>query len=102
GGAEGAVTRGAAGATGDLAHLRRRQLAKLVTVELTVGREGDVVDVEIEAHADRVSGDEIIDVARLIKRDLGVARARRERTKHHGGAAALTPDQFGDGVNFIG
>ena len=64
--------------------------------------EGDVVDVEVEAHADRVGGDEEVDVARLVERDLGVARARRQRAEHHGGAAALAADQLGDRVDLVG
>ena len=78
------------------------ELAELIAVELAVGGKGDVIDVEIEAHADGVGRDQIIDVAGLIERDLRVARARRERAEHHRGAAALAADQFGDGVNFVG
>ena len=78
GGAEGAVAGGAAGAAGDLREFGRRQAAELIAVELAVGGEGDVVDVEIEAHADGVGGDEIIDVAVLEHLDLRVARARRQ------------------------
>jgi hypothetical protein len=76
GGAEGAVARGAAGAPGDLGEFRRRQAAELIAVIFAVGGEGDVIDVEIEAHADGVGGDEIIDVAVLIHRNLRIACAR--------------------------
>ena len=61
-----------------------------------------MIDVEVEPHADRVGGDEIIDVAGLVERDLRVARARRERAEHHRRAAALAADQFGDGVDLLG
>ena len=61
-----------------------------------------MIDVEVEPHADRVGGDEIIDVAVLEHRDLRVARARRERAQHHGGAAMLAADQFGDRVDLVG
>ena len=60
----------------------RIEPAELIAVEFPVGREGDVVDVEIEPHADGVGGDEIVDVAGLVERDLGVAGARRERAEH--------------------
>jgi hypothetical protein len=60
-----------------------------------------VIDVEIEAHADGVGGNEIFDVARLIELDLGVARARGERAEHHGGAAALAADQLGDRIDLF-
>ena len=102
GGAEGAVAGGAAGAAGDLGELGRIEPAELIAVELAVGRKGDVIDVEIEPHADRIGGDQIFDVAGLIERDLGVAGARAERAQHHGGAAALAADQFGDGIDFLG
>ena len=91
-----------AGAAGDLAELGRVEAADLVAVELAVGGEGDVVDVEVEAHADGVGGDEVVDIAVLVELDLGVAGARRERAQHHGGAAALAADQFGDGVDLVG
>ena len=102
GDAEGAVARGAAGAAGDLRHLGGIELAELVAVELAVRGEGDVVDVEVEPHADGVGGDEVIDVAGLVERDLGVARARRQRAEHHRGAAALAADQLGDRVDLVG
>ena len=78
------------------------ELAELIAVELAVGGEGDVIDIEIEAHADRVGRDQIVDVARLIERDLRVARARRQRAEHDRGAAALAADQFGDRVDLVG
>ena len=40
--------------------------------------EGDMGDVHVEAHADGVGGDEIIDLAALEHRDLGVARGRAD------------------------
>ena len=101
GGAEGAVARRAPGAARDLAELGGIELAELIAVELAVGREGDVIDVEIESHADRVGRDQIVDVARLVERDLRVAGARRERAEHHRGAAALAADQFGDRVDLV-
>ena len=61
--------------------------------------EGHVIDVEVEAHADGVGGDQEIDVARLVERHLGVARARAERTEHDGRTAALAADQLGDGID---
>ena len=101
GGAEGAVAQVPAGAAGDLAELGGVELAELVAVELLVGGEGDVVDVEVEAHADGVGGDQVVDVARLVDLDLGIARARRERAQHDGRAALLPPDQLGDGVDLL-
>ena len=73
----------------------------LPAVELALAREGNMVDVEVEAHADRVGRDEVVHVAVLVHRHLGVAGARRQRAEHHGGAAALPPDQFRDRVNLV-
>ena len=78
------------------------ELAELIAVELAIGGERDVVDVEVKSHADGVGRHQVVDLAGLIERDLGVARARRQRAEHHRGAAALAADQFGDGVNFVG
>ncbi len=99
---ESAVAHVAAGAPGNLAELGGGQLAELEAVEFPVGGEGDMVEVEVEAHADRVGGDEEIDVAGLEQFDLGVPGARRERAEHHRRAAALAADQFGDGVDLVG
>ena len=102
GDAEGAVAQMAAGAAGDLAKFGGRQVAILIAVEFPVLREGDVVEVEIEAHADGVGGDEVVDVAGLVERHLRVAGARGERAEHDGGAAALAADQLGDRVDLVG
>ena len=101
-GAEGAVARRPPGAAGDLRELGRRQAAELVAVIFAVGGEGDVVDVEIEAHPDRIGRDEVIDIAVLEHRDLRVSGTGRQRAEHHGRAAMLAADQFRDGIDFIG
>ncbi len=91
-----------AGPAGDLRQLARVQPAELPAVELHVAGEGDMVDVEVQPHADGVGGDEIVDVAILVHGDLGVAGARGERAEHHRRAAALAADQLGDGVDLVG
>ena len=100
--AERAVAHVAAGAAGDLAELGGGQLAVLVAVIFAVGGEGDVVEVEVQPHADGVGRDQEIDVAGLVDLDLLVARARAERAEHDGRAAALAADQLGDGVDLVG
>ena len=100
--AEGAVAEMAAGAAGDLAELGGGEPAELIAVELSVGGESDMVDIEVEAHADGVGGDQEIDIARLEDLDLGIARARRQRAEDDGGAAALAADQLGDGIDLVG
>ena len=102
GGAEGAVREVAPRAPRDLAHLGGRELAEAGAVVLPVGRERDVIDVEIEAHPDRVGGHEVVDVARLVHLDLGVAGPRRQGAEHHRGAPALAADQLGDRVDLLG
>ena len=71
-------------------------------VELPQACEGDMVHIRVQPHADGVGGDQKIDLARLIQGHLGVAGAGGQAAHHHGRAAALTPDQFGDGVDPIG
>ena len=100
--AERAVVHVAAGAAGDLRQLGRRQVAMHLAVELARAGEGDMVDVQVEPHADGVGGDEKVDIARLIQRHLGVARARAQRTQHDGCTAALAPHQLGDGIDLGG
>ena len=78
GGAEGAVAHVPAGAAGDLGDLRRGQAARPAAVEFRELGEGDMVEIHVEAHADRVGRDEVIDLAGLEEADLGVARPRRE------------------------
>ena len=101
-GAERAVAGGAPGAAGDLREFGRIEPAELIAVIFAVGGKGDVIDVEVEPHADRVGRDQVIDVAVLEHRHLRIAGARRQRAQHHGGAAMLPADQLRDRVNFIG
>ena len=100
--AERAVALVAPGAAGDLRHLGGGQAAAAVAVELGEAGEGDMVDVHVEAHADRVGGDEIIDLAGLVHRDLGVAGARAERAHHHRRAAAHPAQHLGDRIDLLG
>ena len=102
GGAEGAIAHGAAGAASDLRQLGRIEPSELVAIELPVGGEGDVIDIEVESHSDGVCGDQIFDVTGLIERNLRIARARTERPQHHGSTAALTADQLGDRIDLLG
>ena len=71
-------------------------------VEFAIGGERNVIDVQIEPHADGVGGDDVIDLARLIERHLRVARARTERAQNDRRAAPLATDELGDGVDLLG
>ena len=100
--AERAVIHVAPGAAGDLAKLGRREVAVALPVEFADAGEGDMVEIEIEPHADGVGRHQEIDIAVLVEGHLRVARARAERAEHHGGAAALASHQLGDGINVVG
>ncbi len=98
---ERAVVHVAPGASGDLSEFRGGEVAMRVAVELAHPCEGDVIEIEIEAHADRVGRDQEVHVAVLVESDLRVARARRQRAEHHGRPAPLTAHEFGDGVHIV-
>ena len=83
------------GPAGDLGDLGGGQPPRAAAVELADAGEGDMVEIHIEPHADRVGGDEIVDLAGLKHADLRVARPRAECAEDDRGAAALAADQFG-------
>ncbi len=99
--AEGAVVQVASRAAGDLREFGGREVAMGAAVELARARERDVIDIQVEAHADGVGRDEEIDVAGLVERHLRVAGARAQSAEHHRGAAALPSDQLRDGVDVV-
>ena len=99
---KGAVLAEPPGAAGDLPDLLGIKPAQALAVELAQAGEGDMVDVHVEAHADRVGGDEEIDLAGLKEFDLRIAGARGKRAHHHRRAAALAADQLGDRVDLVG
>jgi len=76
GDAKGAVIHVTPSAASDLAHLFRAQGACGVAVELLQRREGDMVDIHIDAHADSIGRHQEVHFAGLIKLHLGVAGAR--------------------------
>ena len=60
-----------------------------------------MIEIEVQPHADRVGGYNVIDLARLEHRDLFVAGLGRERAHHHRRAAAEAPQRLGHGVNLL-
>ena len=76
-------------AAGDLADLRGREIAMRMAVELAKAGERDMIEIEVQAHPNRVGGHQKVHVAILVERHLRVARARAERAEYHGRAAAL-------------
>src|ERR1700683_1627962 len=100
--AERAVLAKPPGAPGDLGDLLRIEPAQTPPVEFAQSREGDVVDVHVQSHPDRVGRDQEIDFAALEQIDLRVAGAGTERAHDHGRPPALAADELGDGVNRVG
>ena len=78
-GTEGTIALMASGPTRNLRHFRQSEAALADTVELVQAGKGDMSDIEVEAHADCIRCDQIIDFPRLKHRHLGIARARAER-----------------------
>ncbi len=95
GGAKGAVAHVTPGAAGDLGDLGGGEPAWAAAVEFADAGEGDMVEIHVEAHADRVGGDQIVDLACLEHADLGVARPWAQRAEDDRSAAALPSDQLG-------
>src|SRR5690606_10921644 len=85
----------------DLGQLRGGQLTVLETVEFAVLREGDMVDIEMEPHADGIGRHQIIDIARLIELHLRIACARAESAQNDGRTTALPTDQLANRINFV-
>ncbi len=100
--AEAAVLLVAPGAAGDLRHFGDGQAAVAVAVELVEAGESDMGDVHVEAHADGVGGDEIIDLAALEHRHLGIARGGRQRAHDHRRAALEAAQHLGQRVDLLG
>jgi hypothetical protein len=100
--AEGSVALMAPGAARDLRHLRGGEPALADAVELGEPGEGDVVHVEVEAHADGIGRDDVIDLACLEQRDLLVARLRAERPHDDGRPAPEPAQHLGDRIDLLG
>ena len=90
------------GAARHLAQFGWIELAVLKTVELAGGGEGDMVDIHVEAHADGIGGNDVIDIARLVEGDLGVAGSGAKRPQNHSGATTVAADQFGRRIDHVG
>ena len=98
---ESTVAHMASGTARDLGKFSGRQTPVRVAVEFSLLGEGDMVDIEIEPHADRVGGNEEIDIAVLVEFDLRVAGPRAERAENHGSASTLATDQLGDCIDLV-
>ena len=96
---ERAIVGVAAGTPGDLRELVRSEHFHLPAVELPQRREGDMVYIHVEAHADGIGGNDVLDFSCLVHGDLRVARAWRQRPEDHSTAAALAAQDFREFVD---
>ena len=85
----------------DLRQFMREQLPHPPAVEFRRRGEGDMVDVEVQPHADGIGRHKVIDIAVLIHRHLGVAGAGGQRAHHHRSTALLAADQFGHRIDIF-
>ena len=99
--AKSAVCAEAACATCNLACFCGGQLPAATSIKFSAACEGDVFDIKIEPHADGVRGDQIVNLARLIKVHLGVAGSGRQRAHNDRRSAPLALQKLGDSVNFF-
>ena len=87
------------GPTGDLPDFRGTQPPRLPTVELAGFGKGNVVEVHVQAHADGVGGDQIVDLASLIHLDLLVAGAGAQCAQNNRAAPAHALERLSDVIN---
>ena len=98
---ESAILAETAGATGDLSDLLRIEGAQAPPVEFAQSSKGDMVDIHVQSHPNRVGRDQEIDLAGLEQSDLRVAGAGAQRAHDHRRAPALAADELGDGVDRV-
>ena len=87
-----AVTLVPASAASDLRHFCNRQPAAARAIKFGEAYKRDMRDIKVQPHADCVSGDEIIHLARLKHRHLRISGTRRQRA-HHDRRPATHPAQ---------
>ena len=101
GNSESATVTEATGASGYLGQFIWHQVSDSATVELGQSGKGDVVDVQVEPHADGIGSNEAVDFAVLVHGDLGVSGPRTEGTHDDGCPSPPLPDAFGNVVNVL-
>ncbi len=97
--AKAAVVHMAPGPTGDLPDFRGSEPPCLPTVELAGFGKGNVVEVHVQAHADRVGGDQIVDLAGLVHLDLLVAGSGAQCAQNNRAATAHALERLSDVIN---
>ena len=99
--AESAVGLVAPCAACDLGHFVGVQGAHAAAIELGRGRKRDMLDIQVQPHADGISRHQVIHIAILIQSHLRIARARRQRAHDHRTAPFLAADQFGNRIDIF-
>ncbi len=101
-GAEGAIGDVASGPSGDLGDFVVIEAAAVMAVEFGQPGEGHMGHIHVEAHADGIGRDEVIDLARLIHGDLRISCTWAEGTQHDRRPAAMPPYEFGQRIDIGG
>ncbi len=101
GNAKGTIVHMPPGAPGNLSDLRRGQGTPAGTIEFAQLGEGNMVNVHIQPHANRIGGDQIIDLSGLIHLHLGIAGAGAQCAQDNRRAAALLADRLCQFIDLI-
>src|SRR6266446_2786699 len=96
-GAKGAVAHMSTRAPCNLRNLGCIESAGTPAVKFVDPGKGDMVEIHVEPHSDRVRGNEIIDLAGLKHADLSVARTGAQSPENDRGASAPAADDLGKG-----
>src|SRR5262249_36026045 len=80
----------------NLSYLDGVEAAQSAAVEFVDPGKGDMVEIHVEPHPDRICGDQIIDLARLKHADLCITSPWAQRPENKCSPTSLTADQFGE------
>src|ERR1700730_14995051 len=97
GGAKGSVAHVSTRAPGNLCDLGGIQSAGASAIKFVDSGKGDMVEIHVEPHADRVRRNKVIDLAGLKHADLRIACAGAERPENNRGPAARAPHDLSKG-----
>ena len=71
-------------------------------VVLAQGREGNVLDVEVQAHTDGIGRHQVVHIPCLVHRHLGISSPWRERAQHHRRAPVNPTEALGILIDPLG
>ena len=91
---KGAVLLPAPSAPRDLCQFIGRQRPHPTAIKFRQAGKGNVINIKVQPHPNRIRRDQKINLAFLIHRHLRIARARRQRPHHNRRTAPLTPNKF--------